>query len=191
MPGPLARPRPCVARQGAAQDAGAGDGRPATRATELHGAGYHCAHSSCGTQSACSRKGGGRLGIRLPGFLRVEKPNNWIVMLIAGVTVFGAVVVALQTDANARAIQSVRQAQVQSLVGLQNDVSSQFELGYDLGVYRTWLELFRLSSLAQLRAVGVSEPTELALLRQEAQRMVAVAGSRPPPRRTHRPQVPI
>jgi tetratricopeptide (TPR) repeat protein len=99
--------------------------------------------------------------------------NHIIVMLIAGVAVFGTVVAALQTHANARAARAVRTAQSQSILLLKADTHGLFDLTYTLDVVRTWWELQRLTMLAGRRASESVEAAEAQAFEMEAQRLAA------------------
>ena len=99
-------------------------------------------------------------------------PNHLIIMLIAGVAVFGAMVAALQTNAYMHASQANREAQAQALRALQSDVSNLFEVGYDLQVARIWWQQQRLALTARLLANVETDPAQAAWYSQEARRLV-------------------
>jgi tetratricopeptide (TPR) repeat protein len=109
------------------------------------------------------------------GLIRIERANDLIVMLIAGVTVFGVVIAALQTDANVRAATAGRQAQALSLLALQNDVGNLFELGHEMVVYRAWWDMTALEMLAQRRAQDAPDDLHSRAREAEAQRMSTAA----------------
>jgi tetratricopeptide (TPR) repeat protein len=113
----------------------------------------------------------------LPLALRIEHPNHLIVMLIAGVAVFGAIVAALQMDANARAAEAGRRAQEQALLAVQDDVVHWFDFGHDEVVVRSWRDMLALGFLARLRELDLSDDVLVRAQRREAQRSSVVSES--------------
>jgi tetratricopeptide (TPR) repeat protein len=91
------------------------------------------------------------------------------------VAVFGTIVAALQTHANANAVRAVRSAQAHSLLLLKTDVNGLFELTYHLGVVRTWWELGRLDMLAMRRAEESVDDTEVSRLELESERLASAS----------------
>ena len=132
--------------------------------------------ASCANDDTLVRhgaRGGGGLGLARRWWSGV-RPNTVIIMLIAGVAVFGTVVAALQIDANTRAARASRAAQAEVPVGVadrcERSVRAVARPGHRA---RAGWKLGRLDMLALRRANTVAEGTQPDTYRAEAQRLAA------------------
>jgi tetratricopeptide (TPR) repeat protein len=92
-------------------------------------------------------KGSGKAGpSRLA--LRLQRPNDLIVLLIAAATVFGALVAYLQVRADTLSLRYAREGQAQALTALRDNVEANLRYGYETNLLRSYSELRALAYLA-------------------------------------------
>jgi hypothetical protein len=83
--------------------------------------------------------------------IREHTPNELIIMLIAGATVFAAIIAYWHVRADSLALRYSREAQAQALTALRDDVQANMAYVFESGLMRSHLGLRALSELALLQ----------------------------------------